>query len=130
MLSHGELHLRSAEMDHRIVVFEHVHFFNVIKRLHAYLSKETRFSQGINAALLTKLLDRGLDLLVFLDSRLSARRHLLLNAPLSTYAQKMMLERLEQFYGAMLTLSTELNFAEPLGELGPRGSDLRIHLIF
>jgi len=22
-------------MDHRVVVFEHVHFFNVIKRLHA-----------------------------------------------------------------------------------------------
>jgi hypothetical protein len=30
------LTLWSAEMDHGVVVFEHVHFFNVTKRLHAY----------------------------------------------------------------------------------------------
>ena len=33
------LTLWSTEMHHGVVVFEHVHFFNVIKRLHAYPSK-------------------------------------------------------------------------------------------
>jgi len=32
---------RSAEMDHCVVVFEHVHFFNVIKRLHACFHQHT-----------------------------------------------------------------------------------------
>ena len=33
------LTLWSTEMHHGVVVFEHVHFFNVIKRLHAYPTK-------------------------------------------------------------------------------------------
>mmetsp|Transcript_37364 Transcript_37364/g.45545 ORF Transcript_37364/g.45545 Transcript_37364/m.45545 type:complete len:211 (-) Transcript_37364:20-652(-) len=71
VLAHRELHLGSAEMEHRVVVFEHVHFFNVIKRLHA------------------KLLDCCLDLLVLLDGGLSVMSGLLLNSSLSTFTTEL-----------------------------------------
>lgn len=38
------LTFRSAEMHHGVVVFEHVHFFNLINRLHAYHRRITRMS--------------------------------------------------------------------------------------
>ena len=53
VLSHGERNCGSAEMDNRVVVFEHVHFFNVLEWLHA------------------ELLDSGLELLVLVDDTLS-----------------------------------------------------------
>ena len=71
-------------MDHSVVVFEHVHFFNFIKRLHACFHKNSHRKQVVSLRLLTELLDSGLDLLVLLDLVSGAGRHLPLNSTLST----------------------------------------------
>merc|ERR1719471_1893972 len=85
VLAHRELHCGSAEMDHCVVVFEHVHFFNVIKRLHA------------------KLLDRCLELLVLLDGCLSVMRGPLLGPPLSTFTTELDLSKPLREPGASLS---------------------------
>ena len=88
------LTLGSAEMDHRVVVFEHVHFFNVIKRLHAYPHKPHTYVRNKkkrrnkcqrmdNGELLTELLDSRFESLVLVDGGLSVMRSLLLGSSLS-----------------------------------------------
>ena len=88
------LTLGSAEMDHRVVVFEHVHFFNVIKRLHAYpykshtyvrnkLKRRNKCQRMGNGELLTELLDSRFESLVLVDGGLSVMRSLLLGSSLS-----------------------------------------------
>ena len=63
----------SSEVDHRVIVFEHVHFFYVIQRLHAYSRKQSKHSvslarQNQQKIWLTKLLDSCLESFVFGDS--------------------------------------------------------------
>jgi hypothetical protein len=48
-------------MDHGVVVFEHVHFFNVIKRLHAYPAKKQ--SQSLKTGYLPNFLIAALSFL-------------------------------------------------------------------
>jgi hypothetical protein len=48
-------------MDHGVVVFEHVHFFNVIKRLHAYTQQKQ--SQSLHTGYLPNFLIAALILL-------------------------------------------------------------------
>ena len=71
---------RSAEMDHSVVIFEHVHFFNVIKWLDTYPEQ----LQSDDELKLTELLDRSLHFLVFSDGSFGAGGRFTLNSPLST----------------------------------------------
>ena len=79
----------SAEMDNCAVVFEHVHFFNVLEWLHAYIPSnhvknvnELKFRGG----LLTELLDGGLDVLVLFHGVALGLAGLLQDSSLSSYS--------------------------------------------
>lgn len=76
------LTLWSTEMHHSVVVFEHVHFFNVIKRLHAYPTKKSQSVTHSRRGLLTELFDSCFELLIFLHCSLCAVGSFLLNSPL------------------------------------------------
>jgi len=79
----------STEMDNCAVVFEHVHFFNVVEGLHAYIAPKYELvhaSEIAGVVILTKLLDGGLDLLVLSDLALTGLLVVdLQNSSLSAY---------------------------------------------
>ena len=80
-------------MDNCAVVFEHVHFFNVLEWLHAYIPSNCELvivkkvnELKIRGGLLTELLDGGLDVLVLFHGVALGLAGLLQDSSLSSYS--------------------------------------------